>query len=172
MKNEIIIDGVTYIRKGYEIGDIFEFSNLDWYIIGKNEHELRLMSKDVVKTMAYSSNNSNDYEESNVKNYLETDFINKLDTSKLMKMVTNYDEGRFSEAFIRIPTLREIEALPMNIRNCGNYYWTMTASYGVSEDCKAAYVFVVYDYGNLNVGSSVYGTLGVRPVITILTETL
>lgn len=166
MKNEIIIDGVTYVRKSYEIGDIYKFSNMDWYIIGMTEYELKLMLKDVVETMSYSDNNSNDYAESNVREYLEETFINKLDKSKLSEMLTNYDEAKHIKSKVRIPTLREIEALPMSIRKANDWYWTMTASYGFSEDCSNANVFYVDASGFLS-ANGVGNTRGLRPVILV-----
>lgn len=165
---------VAKLEKGdYEIGDEEVLFGLDCIFIGYDKlNRPKFMTKNVIKTTTYSDNNSNDYCESNVKKYLEEEFVNKLDTSKLASMKTNYDEDKYSDSLVRIPTLREIESLPMNIRNCGQSYWTMTASYSVSEDCSSAYVFLVYSSGNLNYGYRVSNTYGVRPVITLKAETL
>lgn len=164
---------VAKLEKGsYEIGDEESFCGCDWVCIGFNELEQpKFMTKGVVKVMTYSDNNSNDYEESNVKKYLETNFIDKLDTSKLVLMSTNYDEEKQINTLVRIPTLREIEALPMSIRNCGQSYWTMTSSYSVSEDCSNARVFHVDSGGRLD-WHCVNTTTGVRPVITLSTDKL
>ena len=86
-------------------------------------------------------------------------------------MRTNYDEDKFVTTNVRIPTLRDIEALPMSVRNCGSYYWTMTGSYAKSEDCSRAGVFSVYSGGRLG-DDWVNDTNGVRPVITLSTEAL
>ena len=130
------------------------------------------MSKEAFEPVAYSDKNSNDYKESNIKEYLEENFINKLDKSKLIEMRTNYDEDKFVTTNVRIPTLRDIEALPMSVRNCGSYYWTMTGSYAKSEDCSYARVFYVSCDGQLDWYSVGWTTYGVRPVITLSTETL
>ena len=154
-------------NKNCKIGDDYKFCGLDWIIIDKFDNKLKLMSKDVLSRMTYSDNNSNDWVESNVRKFLNEDFINKLDKSKLIKMRTNYDEDKFSEDYIRIPTLREMEKLPINLRDCDNVYWTMTSSYGVSEDCSNAYVFIVNSSGSLY-WDRVSGTNpGVRPVILV-----
>ena len=166
MKNEIIIDGVTYVKKTHEIGDIIPFCGMDWYIIDKFDKKLKLMLKDTLQCMAYSDKNSNDWLESNVRNYLNKEFLQKFNKDKLIEMCTNYDENKFSNDFIRIPTLREIEKLPMNIRESDDWYWTMTSSYGVSEDCSYALVFRLYSAGSLHSGR-VRSTIGVRPVILI-----
>ena len=102
---------------------------------------------------------------------MEECFINKLDKSKLIEMRTNYDEDKFVTTKVRIPTIRDIEALPMSIRNCGSSYWTMTSSYAKSEDCSNARVFYVDVNGHL-ANTYVSNTLGLRPVITLSTETL
>lgn len=157
-----------------KVGDIYKFSDLEWYIIDKKEHELKLMSKDIIKTMVYSDDNSNDWKTSKVREYLNS-FANTLDLTRLNDMKTNYDEDKFGDDLVRIPTLREIEALPMNIRGCGNSYWAMTASYGTSADCSNAQVFFVASNGTLNTYNvnGVNNTAsGVRPVITLSTEEL
>lgn len=162
------------LEKGiYEIGDILNWCGFDWIVIEiLEDNKVKLMSKDIVKTMTYSDNNSNDFKDSNVKKYLGNEFISKLDKSKLIEMKTNYDEDKFIDTLVRIPTLRDIEALPMSIRNRGNAYWTMSSSYGVSEDCSYAVVWLVDGSGCLG-DAFVDGTnLGVRPVIILNTETL
>jgi hypothetical protein len=160
-------------KKKYKVGDEVKWCNFDWIVIKtiKDEQEVVLMSKEVFEPMTYSDSNSNNYVESNVKEYLEECFINKLDKSKLIEMRTNYDEDKFVTTKVRIPTIRDIEALPMSIRNCGSYYWTMTGSYAKSEDSSHAVVFFVDSYGFLN-NNPVHNTYGLRPVITLSTETL
>ena len=177
------------LEKGtYEVGDEVKWCNFDWIVIKTGtklqnitidlpgfmvteENTVTLMLKNTIQNMTYSDNNSNDYKESNVKKYLENEFINKLDKSKLIEMRTNYDEDKYVDSLVRIPTIRDIEALPMSIRNCGIFYWTMTGSYAKSEDCSFAFVFYVGSSGSL-AGYSVYYTCGLRPVITLSTETL
>lgn len=166
MKNEIVIDGVTYVKKTHEIGDIIPFCGMYWYIIDKFDKKLKLMLKDTLKCITYSDNDSNDWKESNVRDYLTKEFLPKLDKSKLIEMGTNYDENKFSNDKVRIPTLREVEKLPMDIRESDDWYWTITSSYGVSEDCSYAFVFRVNSSGYLDT-YSVYSTYGVRPVILI-----
>lgn len=178
------------LEKGtYEVGDEVKWCNFDWIVIKTGTklqnitidlpgfmvtegNTVTLMLKNTIQNMTYSDNNSNDYKESNVKKYLENEFINKLDKSKLIEMRTNYDEDKFVTTKVRIPTIRDIEALPMSIRNCGSYYWTMTSSYAKSEDCSYACVFYVYYDGRLNNTYVGWTTPGVRPVLTLRTDEL
>lgn len=159
-------------KRTYEAGDDVNWCNFDWIVIKTIEQKVVLMTKEVFEPMTYSDNNSNDYKESNIKEYLEECFINKLDKSKLIEMTTNYDEDKFVTTKVRISTLRDIEALPMIIRNGGKSYWTMTSSYAVSEDSSRAGVFYVASYGYLHYSSVDWTGPGVRPVITLNTESL
>ena len=163
------------LEKGtYEVGDDVNWCNFDWIVIKtiENEQKVVLMSKEVFEPITYSDNNSNDYSKSNVEEYLEECFINKLDKSKLVKMRTNYDEDKYVDSLVRIPTLREIEPLSIDQRECGKTYWTMTSNYASSADCAYASVFVVNTSGNLYGNYSVCNKFGVRPVIMLNAETL
>ena len=93
----------------------------------------------------------------------------KLNLDDLIRMRTNYDEDIFINTLIRIPTLREIEKMPMSIRSCSENCWTMTASYGASEDCDDASMFFVTTGGYLS-SNGVNYTYGVRPVVKIKKE--
>lgn len=163
---------VAKLKKGtYEIGDEITYKNLDWYVIKTEGNKVILMLKDIIGKCAYSDCNSNDFKDSNaIKMLLDWD-IEKLDIEELEQTKTNYDEDKYWDGAIRIPTLREIEILPMSIRKCGNTYWTMTSSYGVSEDCSRAVVFRVNSSGDLG-APRVYNEFGVRPVITLTTDKL
>ena len=145
--------------------DVVEWCNYEWYVIKIEVNTVTLMLKGIIGTCTYSDDNSNDFKDSNCLKILN-DFEEKLNLDNLMLMYTNYDEDKFTSTLIRIPTLREIEKMPMDIRKCGEYYWTMTASYGASEDFDDAGVFAVDSYGRLN-GWGVDSTVGVRPVIKI-----
>lgn len=155
-------------EKKLNLYDIVNYCNHEWYVIKIENDEVTLISKDVIGTCTYSDNNSNDFTESNCIKLLN-EFMKKININDLAVLDRNYDEGKFYTGLIGIPTLREIEAMPMSVRECGDAYWTMTSSYGVSEDSDYAYVFRVYSSGSLG-GNSVNGTNGVRPVIKIKRE--
>ena len=156
--------------KELKLYDIVNYCNNEWYVIKIEEDTVTLMSKNIIGKCTYSDNNSNDFTESNCIKLLN-DFMKKLNENNLMLMKINFDEDKFTNCLIRIPTLREIETLPMNIRNCGELYWTMTSSYAVSEDYDSARVFAVHYSGYLS-NWDVNSTLGVRPVIKLKTDKL
>lgn len=161
------------VKKEYKIGDEVKYCDMDWYVIDLDDKNklVKLMLKEAINPMTYSDDNSNDWIYSNVRKYLNKEFINKLDEDKLQLMNINYDEGLIAHDYIAIPTLRDIEKLPMNIRNCDKSYWTMTSSYGVSEDCSSAFVFNADSGGALDLWL-VDNTYGVRPVITLSADEL
>ena len=157
-------------EKELKLYDVVNYCNHEWYVIKIENDEVTLMSKNVIGTCTYSNNNSNDWKDSNVINKC-LELFDEIQSDDLISMKTNYDEDKYSCDLVRIPTLREIEAMPMDVRKCSDAYWTMTASYGVSEDSNYAYVFTVNSYGYLR-GNSVNGTSSVRPVIKIRRESL
>ena len=152
-------------KKELKLYDIVNYCNHEWYVIKIENDEVTLMSKDVIGTCTYSDYNNNDFTESNCIKLLSS-FLAELNLYELKDMKINYDENKFYKSLIRIPTLREIEAMPMNVRKCGDAYWTMTSSYGVSEDSDYARVFIVWSDGTLDYWS-VDNARGVRPVIKI-----
>lgn len=156
---------IENLDKELKLYDIVNYCNHEWYVIKIENDEVTLMSKDVIGTCTYSDYNSNEFAESNCIKLLN-EFMKKININDLAVLDRNYDEGKFYTGLIGIPTLREIEAMPMSIRKCEDAYWTMTASYGVSEDCTNAAVFFVDSYGYL-CWSNVYGAYGVRPVIKV-----
>ena len=157
-------------KKEINLYDIVKYCDHEWYVIKIEDSGITLMSKNIIATCTYSDNNSNDFEESNCIKLLN-EFTDQLNIYDLVNMSTNYDEDKQINSLIRIPTLREIEAMPMSVRECGGAYWTMTASYGVSEDCTYASVFRVASNGYLD-APSVTIAFGVRPVIKLKTDKL
>lgn len=157
-------------EKELKLYDVVNYCNHEWYVIKIENDEVTLMSKDVIGTCTYSDNNNNDFAESNCIKLLN-EFMKKININDLAVLDRNYDEGKFYTGLVGIPTLREIEQMPMNIRECGDAYWTMTSSYGVSEDSDYACVFNVYSTGFLS-WNYVHGSFGVRPVIKIRKDSL
>ena len=158
------------LKKELKLYDIVNYCNHEWYVIKIEDSGITLMSKNIIGTCTYSDNNNNDFAESNCIKLLN-EFTDQLNIYDLVNMSTNYDEDKQINSLIRIPTLREIEAMPMNIRECGDAYWTMTSSYGVSEDSGYAYVFIVLSDGNFG-HYFVNSSNGVRPVIKLKTDKL
>lgn len=161
---------IKNIDKELKLYDVVNYCNHDWYVIKIEEEYVTLMSKNAIGTCAYNNNNSNDWKDSNCIKLLN-EFMSKLNADDLMLMKVNYDEDKFTNSIIRIPTLREIEAMPMDVRKCEQIYWTMTSSIGVGEYCTDAEVFYVYLDGFLY-NDWVANTNGVRPVIRIKKECL
>lgn len=161
---------IESLDKELKLYDIVKYCNYEWYVIKIEEEYVTLMSKNVIGTCTYSDSNSNDFIKSNCIKILN-EFEKKLNINDLLLLDRNYDENKIYNGFIVIPTLREIEQMPMDVRNCNQSYWTMTSSYGVSENCSNARVFYVWLDGILYYGG-VDVARGVRPVIKIKRERL
>lgn len=161
---------VKNLDKELKLYDTVNYCNHEWYVIKIENDEVTLMSKDVIGTCTYSDNNTNDFIKSNCIEMLN-EFEKKLNMGDLLALNRNYDENKIYNGFIVIPTLREIEAMPMDVRKCGNAYWTMTSSYGVSKDCTDALVFIAWSDGSLG-SDYAHDVHGVRPVIKIKRECL
>lgn len=158
------------LKKELKLYDVVKYCDHEWYVIKIGNNEVTLMLKDVIGTCTYSDNNSNDWKDSNVINKC-LELFGKIQSDDLISMKINYDEDKYSYDLVRIPTLREIEQMPMSVRECGDAYWTMTSSYGVSEDSDYACVFYVSSAGYL-LWDYVHGSFGVRPVIKIRKDSL
>ena len=150
------------------IYDVVEWCNHEWYVIKIENEAVTLMSKSVIGACTYSNKNSNDFAKSNCIKKLN-DFLEKLNLDDLIRMRTNYDEDKFINTLIRIPTLREIEKMPTSVRSCKKLYWTMTPGYISYKICSQADMFYVRPDGSINYWS-VNAVLGVRPVVKIKKE--
>ena len=162
---------IESLEKELKLYDVVKYCNHEWYVIKIENDEVTLMLKNVIGACAYSDNNSNDWKDSNVINKC-LELFNEIQSNDLISMKTNYDEDKYSCDLVRIPTLREIEEMPMSVRECGDAYWTMTSSYAVSEDYDSARVFAVNSIGYLNGSNVIWAGPGVRPVIKLKTDKL
>ena len=177
-ESEIYVDDIKYIKEidieenNKKIGDVIQFSNLDWFIINQDEESYTLMlknrmTKEMIKKyftqqgmvdsdcdVRYSFTSNNDWKESYIRLVLNTSFIYDLDKDNMLKMNDDY---------VRLVTKEEAENMSLDMRKVNKQYgyWTMTplsgGSYNVWIVAAGGYV---YDY------SASY-TYGVRPVIKI-----
>lgn len=187
-EKELIINGFKYIRadekKEYKIGDIIEYNNYSWYIIKVNNDDVTLMMKDALdeeKIKKYFTDKNYldddndvmfnidltnfDYNDTYIKKVLNSTFLEEFNKNELNLMRTNYDEDKYSEDYIRIPTIREIEKLDFSIRKCISSYWTMSPA-NFNLNLTSAYVWSVDSTGNLGYIWTTYA-YGVRPVISL-----
>ncbi len=121
-----------------------------------------------------TDHSDNDWKKSNIRKCV-IKFANKyLNVSDLTETQNYYDFNKYSMDCIRVPHLREIEALPKDLRkvDASSGYWTMSASFGTTDTDSYAGVFLVYSSGGLYANGLVSNSYGVRPVITLKAETL
>lgn len=190
-EKELIINGVKYIRadekKEYKTGDTVKYNNYDWYVIKVNDNNITLMMKDVLdeekikkcftdknyldddNDVRFNIDKTNfDWNDTYIKKVLNSTFLEEFNKEELNLMKTNYDEDKYSDDYIRIPTIREVEKLDINIRKSNKYYWTMSP-YIFSSYNAIAYVWTVSSTGYLYDFWPTSG-FGVRPVINISSD--
>lgn len=182
IKNEIFINGVKFVRAEEnsnventekKIRDVIKFSNLDWFIINRDEESYTLMlknrmTKEQIKKhftqqgmvdsdydVRYSFTNNNDWKESYIRLVLNTSFIYDLDKENMLKMNDDY---------VRLATKDEVGNMSEEMRKVDDKYgyWTMTpysgSTYGVW------YVSTSGRVSNYIAGNA---SFGVRPVIRV-----
>lgn len=186
MDKELVINGIKYIRvdeNNYKIGDTIKYNGYEWYIIKLVDNKATLLMKnclsedemqeifadeyldndnDVVFNLDKSNN---DWCNSIIRERLNNTFIDKFNKVELNIMKTNYDEDKYSNDYIRLATIREIEKFGNNIRQADRIYWTMSPS-NFNSASADAYVWYVYSTGNLGY-IWVTDSNGVRPVINV-----
>lgn len=191
-EKELTINGTKYIRvdenKNYKVGDIVKFNNYEWYIIKLIDNKATLLMKDCLpenkmqeifdseyladdNDVVFNLDQSNsDWKDSIIRKKLNDTFIDEFNKNELNVMKTNYDEDKYSEDYIRLVTIREIERTEEKIRKSSKSNWTMSPS---SFDASYAYAFVwrVNSTGYLTAAWSPI-SYGVRPVINVNVEYL
>lgn len=174
MKEEITINGIVYVRKTstYKKYDEIKFKDLDWYVIDVQDNKITLLLKDVL-------------DEERIKKYCEDDWYregNKVRHSDCVRapfdwnksyiknvILPNFKKDLNVECEITLLSKEEIEKLPVNIRSCGEWYWTRTNA--SDSDDKFARVWRVFYIGFMNYGNVDF-ELAVRPVVCLNADLL
>lgn len=191
MEKELIINGIKYVRseeKKYKVGDIVTYNGYEWFVIKTKDNTVTLMLKNVLsksKIKEYFDSkyldDSNDvkfnadktdfdWQNSIIREGLNERFLNNFNKKELNIMRTNYDEDKISEDYIRLVTIRDIDRLPLEIRDCSREYWTMSPYY-FSSYFSDALVWHVHPTGSLGAYWTTAAS-GVRPVINLNTNIL
>lgn len=119
-----------------KIGSVVNYNGYDWIVI-KEGDDITLMMKDCLSedeikelfenddiddddhycVVFNHDQSNNDWCSSHIRTVLNGKFLDKFNKSDLNLMKTNYDEDKYSNDYIRIPTLREIERFDKDILN-------------------------------------------------------
>lgn len=192
MENILVINGIKYKRvedENFKLYDLVKYNGYEWYIIKIDNDDVTLLMKDKLDNDTMQSLfdeedldtdydtkfnldvKNNDWTDSIIRQVLNEKFIDKFNKSELNIMKTNNDEDKYSNDYIRLLTIREVEKLPKEIRSINEYYWTLSPSYfdsGYSYAC----VWHVLPSGSLDPWYHVAYSFGVRPVINLKAEYL
>lgn len=186
MEKELIINGTKYIRvdeTDYKEGDTVKYNGYEWYIIKLVDNKATLLMKDCLpedKMSELFANeyldddndvvfnldaSNNDWKDSIIRKRLNDTFIDEFNKDELNLMKTNYDEDKYSEDYVRLVTIREIERQDEYIRESNKSNWTMSPAYFYSWHASAI-AWYVYPSGYF--GDDLTSTAnGVRPVINV-----
>ena len=192
MENILVINGIKYKKvedENFKLYDLVKYNGYEWYIIKIDNDNVTLLMKDKLGSDTMKSLfdeeyldadydakfnldvKNNDWADSIIRQALNEKFIDRFDKNELNIMKTNYDEDKYSDDYIRLLTIREVEKLPEEIRSIDEYYWTLSPSY-FSSGNSLAYVWLVMPSGSLIPWNGVACSFGVRPVINLKAEYL
>lgn len=192
MENILVINGIKYKKvedENFKLYDLVKYNGYEWYIIKIDNDNVTLLMKDKLGSDTMKSLfdeeyldadydakfnldvKNNDWADSIIRQALNEKFIDRFDKNELNIMKTNYDEDKYSDDYIRLLTIREVEKLPEEIRSIDEYYWTLSPSYFISNDSIAS-VWLVVPSGSLDPWDSVTNSFSVRPVINLKAEYL
>ena len=192
MENILVINGIKYKKvedENFKLYDLVKYNGYEWYIIKIDNDNVTLLMKDKLGSDTMKSLfdeeyldadynakfnldvKNNDWADSIIRQALNEKFIDRFDKNELNIMKTNYDEDKYSDDYIRLLTIREVEKLPEEIRSIDEYYWTLSPS-NFNSYYSNAYVWYVMSSGSLDPWSNVANSFGVRPVINLKTEYL
>ena len=154
--------------------DEIKWSGYDWYIIGINDDSYKLLMKETLKNEDYLDDDNemkfgetNIWRDSFIRNKLNTEFIEKLNKDDMLEMTTKIrDDEEIIETtdYIRLLSINEIlDDLPMRIRQCDNWYWSLSPR--AYSSCSS-FVFYVNTPGYVAYTYAIY-TGSVRPVVLI-----
>lgn len=192
MENILVINGIKYKRvedENFKLYDLVKYNGYEWYVIKIDNDNVTLLMKNKLDNNTMQSLfdeedldtdydtkfnldvKNNDWTDSIIRQVLNEKFIDKFNKSELNIMKTNNDEDKYSNDYIRLLTIREVEKLPKEIRNINEYYWTLSPSHFDSNSSNA-YVWGVMSSGSLYPWNRVTTSDGVRPVINLKAEYL
>ena len=173
-------------KKDYKVGDLVKYNEYEWWVLHVRENVVDLMlkerlSKDKIKEyfenydndfdVEFSAENNNDWIDSNIRKGILKFLDKEFNKNELQLMITNYDQDKYSEDYMRIPTVREAEKMTEDMHNISDAYgyWTMSPMYTQNYSSGNASVFDVG--GSSNPGTldwfNVNTSYGVRPVISL-----
>ena len=174
--------GDIELKKTYKKYDELEIANDKYFVLNVRDNEIDVCMKGVLsreEMLKYFTDKWYQDESDYCVRYNSDIRNNKYEDSYIFKVLNGaFKEEKLKDLDIicnvRLLTKEEVENLDDEHRNINKYYWTMTP-YNNMDELKfgtGAVVFYVNSSGGL-AGNSVYGTApGLRPVITLRTETL
>lgn len=149
-----------------------KFKDLDWYVIEETDDSVKLLLKNVLDEGRIEKYSNDDWYVNGYEVRLTSDVKPPFDWEKsyVKKVILeNFKNDLGIECDITIPSKKDIEKLPIEIRKSNHWYWTNTPSRFNAANAYA-YVYNVYPTGELHPWNNVSNSHGVRPIITLKKE--
>ncbi len=155
-------------NKTYKQGDALTYKHLEWYVIKDNESTIDLLPTKVLS-------------EELIKNYVTDEFMRdgfKVRMTDTIRPISWKDSFIYKELLPKIKedfkaenvtllSKEEIEVLPLEIKACGEWYWTSTPiENGCHVECATGFAGVSGN-GYSFIGWYASGAYGVRPLVSI-----
>ena len=174
--------GDIELKKTYKKYDELEIANDKYFVLNVRDNEIDVCMKGVLsreEMLKYFTDKWYQDESDYCVRYNSDIRNNKYEDSYIFKVLNGaFKEEKLKDLDIicnvRLLTKEEVENLDDEHRNINKYYWTMTP-YNNMDELKFgsnARVFFVNSSGYLGSGSVDSTARGLRPVITLRTETL
>ncbi len=175
MKNKIeeikkLLDEILESKnKTYKQGDTLKFKGLEWYVIKDNGSTIDLLPTKVLSEELIKKNVTDEIMRDDFEVRM-TDTIRPISwkESFIYKKLLPKIKEDFEAENVTLLSKEEIEALPLEMRACGEWYWTCTPmenDYPVECATRFAYVYSSGDSYSDWLGAS--NAYGVRPLVSI-----
>lgn len=177
MKEEINIDGVTYVRKDtlkkkYKKYEEIEFKGLKWIVLEQQGDILKLLLKDVLDKERITRYCVDDWYRTG-RYVRHTDRVRppfNCDKSYINRVILpTFMDDLGVKGEIDLLTKDEVTFLPNEVRKSNYWYWTKTNASDAND--SFCFVFYVDECGNVR-WHNAFHTYGVRPVICLNSSNL
>ncbi len=157
----------------YKQGDTLTYKDLEWYVIKDNETTIDLLPTKVLSEKLIKKYVTDEIMRDGFEVRM-TDTIRPItwEDSFIYKELLPKLKEHFKAENVTLLSKEEIEALPLEIRECDHWYWTSTPmENGCPVKCAARFARV-HSYGDSYIGWYASSAYGVRPLVSINKELL
>lgn len=161
-------------------GTVIPFGGMDWIILESEGNVTRLLAKESIGDMPFDEDNSNNWTNSSLRAYLNGEFLETLvanganpnaflqDTYSLIADdgLDDYGSSVDCVGLLSVDQYRKHRRI---ISNLDDWWWLITP-YSVESNGYSHYVRTVNAGGSLGYSYAAFGSVGVRPALTLKSD--